>query len=282
MSTTLSSHPLGERLRGERALLRQEFARAVMAARDLEVVVRPYVLALFQLALGAAELARLIADHRYRRARRALELLRAELNRGAVPDHAAVEAKLDGELRGYWAMVDDKAAQLERARRVLATEVKPVDAAELRRLYLQLVLALHPDLHPRQAAEDVERWHRLQRAYADGDLELLRALAAHLVIVADDEDSLGALEREVEELRRRLRELEESTARLEATPPFNLRAQLEDATWVAARREALAAETAELERRADVLEQQWRELVEGVGRGEGLAGSHGGTGAGSN
>lgn len=264
---TLTIHPAIDRLRGERALLRQEFARAVAAARDLELVVRPYVLALFQTRLGAAELARLVADHRYRRARRALELIQAQLNRGRAPDLAALDAQLDVELAAYWAEVAQHAAALDQARAALQVAVTPVDGAEVRRLYMQLVLALHPDLHPDQSQDDADRWHRLQRAYADGDLEMLRALAAFVTVEPDEEGTVESLEREVTELRRRVRELEASTAAVESTSPYNLRALLEDEAWVTGRREALATETAALEQKAAALEEQADRLVEGVPRG---------------
>jgi hypothetical protein len=268
VSTTLSIHPETERLRREYAALRHEFARAVMEARDLDTVTRPYLLALFQTTVGAAELARLVADLRYRRARRALELIQAAMNRGRAPDLAAIQTELELELAAHDAKVAAAADAIERARRALSAELMdPADAAELRRLYTKLVMALHPDLHPDQSSDDVARWHRLQRAYDEGDLDMLRALAAFAALPAHDVDSLAALQQKIEKIRDQLRTITAATAALLETTPFCLRAQLEDDAWVTERRAALEAEAAALEARAEALEVQAQLLTLGGASG---------------
>lgn len=245
----------------ERDRLREELARRLTVEHELIDIVRPHLLARYQEKIGAWELRRLEAQTAARRARRKVELARAALNRGAVPDWAEIENVLEGEFLRWQQVVREAAARLAAAGRYLANLLGPEEDRELKRLYHALVKALHPDLHPERGDASSDLWHRGQEAYARRDLGALRAL---ILLAADrDEpmpDEAGSLRRDCEVLALQIAAVERRIREIEQAPPFTWRSQLDDDAWIAERRAALDSEIGEFEQLAAGFERTLAEI----------------------
>jgi len=242
MTTLPQRTPENDALHRECALLHEELARLLVERTTLLELTGPALEARYRLELGALQLTVLEAECGVRRLRRKLELLRAALNRGAIPDLAAVSAQLDAELIEWQARLRAETARLEAARLWAAAPLLGVaEARELQELFRRLAKRCHPDASPEGGAAANALWLQASAAYAAGDLEGLRALA----LLADDLPAAGSL---AEGVRERRDALKAAVARLVAELaeiglrfPFTLRDLLDDPARVEAERQTLTA-----------------------------------------
>lgn len=230
-------------LQRECALLREELARLLVERAHLLGVTGPELEARYRAALGALQLEVLEAECAGRRLRRKLALLRASLNRGAVPDLAAVEAKLDAELADWRQALRDEALRLEEARARLAAPPLGAEAGrELRALFRALARRCHPDANPDGGDDARALWLQASAAYAAGDLDSLRAmtLVADEIPTQGDATAAGARERS-RALRAAIARLAAEVEAIRESFPFSIRERLEDPDGLAADRASLLA-----------------------------------------
>ncbi|HQP34403.1 MAG TPA: hypothetical protein PLI95_04475 [Polyangiaceae bacterium] len=269
----LTLHPDVVRLMAENVALRDELARAYAQIERLGHVVKPHVLALYQVKLGAWEAKVLALECEVGRMRRKAQLIQADRNMGNPPDLAAIDARLDAEFLEWKARVADAVARVEAAQKYLRAVMSEEDAVEFRRLFHELVRALHPDMNPEQPEEHRVLWHRVMEAYANRDLDELRTLSVLLNGVkpsVETFDSIELLERERVRLKSGLAEVVERIEKTNAELPFSLQQKLEDDTWVEARRVDAERRIAELTAQRAFLEQELQLLmVFGHGAGSG-------------
>lgn len=246
----LAVDPALETARADNALLRDEVVRLLTEVREVLDVERPHVLARYQVELGPSELHILSLTTQIARTRRKISLFQAALNRRAQPDEVQIEAELDREHAAWTARIRDAEARIEVAQDHFRAELASrEDVRELRRLFRELVRALHPDLNGELTAPRRALWERVLVAHERGDLDELQALAIHARGDAPEReilDSRALLEEDNARLKRRIDGLLEELARLRREPPLNLRAQLEDEAWTRARREELARQATTL------------------------------------
>lgn len=260
----LQIHPAAAALSAEVAELRSQLAERLAAWHDLMDGQRPWLLALYQEKLGAWELKRLAAQTEAARAKRRLEKYQAALNEGKPPDLAHIDAALEAEFVHWQQKIKEAAAAHEHAQHWVQGEpLREEDRVEFKSLYRAMVKALHPDLHPAQDEAQQQLWQKVQDAHAAHALADLRALAALVQPppAAEEPDALELLLKEKARLAAHLDALTTKHASALEQPPFTLRAQLADDTWIAGRRAALEAEIAPLEARRDFYEQHLQQLL---------------------
>ncbi len=238
--------PENETLRRECALLRGELARLLVERTRMLEVVAPELEARYRAALGTLQLALLEAECGVRRLRRKLELLRAALNRGVMPDLEAVDAQLDAELGEWQLLLRTEAAKLEAARtRLTAPLLGATNLRELQSLFRGLAKRCHPDANPAGGHAGHALWLQASAAYAAGDLDALRAFA----LLADDlpDDLPQTADGSAAGARARREAFKVSIsgllAELDAIGkrfPFSFRARLDDPEWLAEERAGLA------------------------------------------
>ena len=79
--------------------------------------------------------------------------------------------------------------------------------------------------------------------------------------------SLDNLRRDQKILEEQIAAMLEEVEKVESQPPFTLRRQLEDETWVTTRRQDVEQRTATLRRQSDALKAYWEKLLEETGYG---------------
>ena len=170
-------HPEYESLRAEVARLREEIV-VVRTQLDRATGVETELLkAEYGKRFGRLELELTRKYYRFRLLRRRIDLVRSYLNRGAEPDMEAIDAILDAEAEEYNQVLRRKAADAERASKMTFREYSDEEAVHAKKLYQQVVRALHPDLHPGATPDDIACLQQAVEAYNSGDLATLEAIA---------------------------------------------------------------------------------------------------------
>lgn len=262
--TEITVHPEAQRLRDELARENERLMDLLVLIDDIKLQQNPQIEADYAVKVGYLENELLARQIDARRAKRALELARAAVNRGETLDAEAIariEAQLQQELVA-WRQKLDRA--LERAQKLLErrTGSMPLsnrDARELKRLYRELVKRLHPDLHPYLEDGARKLFAMAQHMYESGDVEGLRALTATVEVlmgsaaegVCQAGDVLEELETELLAARGRVEVMQGRIKELKAAFPYALREKLADPAWVVARSEELRRHIAETEHAAD-------------------------------
>ena len=229
-------HPAIAALHAQIQALRDELAAVVAHHDDLRHTAIPYFKAIWQQAVGPAQLAALQAQVAAQRAKRQVELAMQAVNCGQpAPPLSTIQAQVAVELTAWQARVTALADEVSHATRTLAHCLDANDTAELKQHYRTLVRALHPDV---AADHDAARWTQVQAAYRDGDLARLRLLTETLTADAplpSSDDAITALEAHRERLQQSILAVVAATVQLEGRPPLSQRAQYADPTWIAER-----------------------------------------------
>ena len=247
--SALQLDPAFQAAQDEFSCLREELAHLLTQEYELLHLIKPNLLALYQQKIGAWEIRCLQAQISAGWTRRRLEMARACIQRGQVPDWAEIDHHLELEFLAWQQRLREAVETLCAAEQRMAQLLTPADNREIRKLYYALVKRLHPDLHPESDENRRRLWLQVQDAYQSGDLEQMRALSllGEQTVATEDGGSLEALHRQGKTLRRQVAALHERIDRIEDRAPFPLRKQLADEEWVAARRAEIEARTAQWE-----------------------------------
>jgi hypothetical protein len=236
-------HPDIQRLQREIAVLREELVERLAELHDLEHILKPNLLAIFQTKLGPWELQLLEARSEEARLKRKCELIQSAMNRGNPPDLPGIEKALDHEFLTWKQRISETAQKIESARFRLTHLLSREDDLLLKKLFHALAKKLHPDVNPNLSPEQHSLWLRVLQAYEHSDLEKLQALDLAQTDPTNNQVGQGtnALDAERERLVARLRAILEKVAEVKKQPPFSMRAHLEDDAWVESRRAELEA-----------------------------------------
>jgi hypothetical protein len=269
MSAHLVLHPEIQQLTDENALLREEFANLLTEAEDLIHTIKPNLLALYQTKIGVWELRLLQSQFTVARVRRQIELAQASINRGERPNLIAIECALEQEFLAWVTKLEEAAHRIEAAENRLKHLLSPEDDRELKMSYYALVKRLHPDVNPNLTEDQRRLWLRAQSAYDAGDLPELRALAllAEKTAAIPPSKSLDNLRRDQKVLEEQIATMLEKVEKVESQPPFTLRWQLADETWLTTRQQDIEQQTATLRTQGDALKAHWEKLLEESGYG---------------
>jgi hypothetical protein len=269
MSAHLVLHPEIQQLTDVNALLREEFVNLLTEAEDLIHTIKPNLLALYQTKIGVWELRLLQSQFTVARVRRQIELAQASINRGERPNLIAIECALEQEFLAWVTKLEEASHRIEAAENRLKHLLSPEDDRELKMSYYALVKRLHPDVNPNLTEDQRRLWLRAQSAYDAGDLPELRALAllAEKTAAIPPSKSLDNLRRDQKVLEEQIATMLEKVEKVESQPPFTLRRQLADETWLTTRRQDIEQQTATLRTQGDALKAHWEKLLEESGYG---------------
>ncbi|MBQ3721494.1 MAG: hypothetical protein II850_11045 [Fibrobacter sp.] len=256
-------HPEYESLRAEVARLREEIV-VVRTQLDRATGVETELLkAEYGKRFGRLELELTRKYYRFRLLRRRIDLVRSYLNRGAEPDMEAIDAILDAEAEEYNQVLRRKAADAERASKMTFREYSDEEAVHAKKLYQQVVRALHPDLHPGATPDDIACLQQAVEAYNSGDLATLEAIA---VLVEcgekknDEPSCIESLRKRCEQYRDTLSKLALRLKKVRSSFPFDQAELLSKPENVMKRIQDLKAECAKLDDRIAACEIHLQQL----------------------
>lgn len=256
-------HPEYESLRAEVARLREEIV-VVRTQLDRATGVETELLkAEYGKRFGRLELELTRKYYRFRLLRRRIDLMRSYLNRGAETDMEAIDAILDAEAEEYNQVLRRKAADAERASKMTFREYSDEEAVHAKKLYQQVVRALHPDLHPGATPDDIACLQQAVEAYNSGDLATLEAIA---VLVEcgekknDEPSCIESLRKRCEQYRDTLSKLALRLKKVRSSFPFDQAELLSKPENVMKRIQDLKAECAKLDDRIAACEIHLQQL----------------------
>jgi hypothetical protein len=256
-------HPEYESLRAEVARLREEIV-VVRTQLDRATGVETELLkAEYGKRFGRLELELTRKYYRFRLLRRRIDLVRSYLNRGAEPDMEAIDAILDAEAEEYNQVLRRKAADAERASKMTFREYSDEEAVHAKKLYQQVVRALHPDLHPGATPDDIACLQQAVEAYNSGDLATLEAIA---VLVEcgekknDEPSCIESLRKRCEQYRDTLSKLALRLKKVRSSFPFDQAELLSKPENVMKRIQDLKEECAKLDDRIAACEIHLQQL----------------------
>lgn len=256
-------HPEYESLRAEVARLREEIV-VVRTQLDRATGVETELWkAEYGKRFGRLELELTRKYYRFRLLRRRIDLVRSYLNRGAEPDMEAIDAILDAEAEEYNQVLRRKAADAERASKMTFREYSDEEAVHAKKLYQQVVRALHPDLHPGATPDDIACLQQAVEAYNSGDLATLEAIA---VLVEcgekknDEPSCIESLRKRCEQYRDTLSKLALRLKKVRSSFPFDQTELLSKPENVMKRIQDLKEECAKLDDRIAACEIHLQQL----------------------
>jgi prefoldin subunit 5 len=256
-------HPEYESLRAEVARLREEIV-VVRTQLDRATGVETELLkAEYGKRFGRLELELTRKYYRFRLLRRRIDLVRSYLNRGAEPDMEAIDAILDAEAEEYNQVLRRKAADAERASKMTFREYSDEEAVHAKKLYQQVVRALHPDLHPGATPDDIACLQQAVEAYNSGDLATLEAIAVLVECGEKKNDGpscIESLRKRCEQYRDTLSKLALRLKKVRSSFPFDQAELLSKPENVMKRIQDLKEECAKLDDRIAACEIHLQQL----------------------
>lgn len=267
MCADIEIHPDIRRLMAENKLLREELAHLLTEYDTMIHTVRPNLMALYQTKIGIWELKLLKQQANAARLKRKVELIQAQLNQGILPNIFEVDKQLDHEFVLWQAKIKEAADKINDAESLLKNHMSPKEDREFKKLYYALVKKCHPDVVPLVTDETNLLWQRVQRAYEKGDLDDLRTialLADKIKEVKNDISSLALLKDEQQSLKSHIDKLTKQISKLEKSPPFYMRKDLDNEKWINKRRQNIEKQIKSLQKRIESCEKHLQSLLPGI------------------
>ncbi|MES2766050.1 MAG: J domain-containing protein [Bacteroidota bacterium] len=241
--------PHTQQLRRECEILGAELALLFTEHDVLVNTILPNIIADYQVKVGALELDKFSLEIEIRRLKKQIALMQEALNHGRLPDMTEIHARLDALMQEWQQQFDRKMEQLEEAQYRLKNLGDTEFSAEIRKLYRELVLKLHPDITRRTDERDAMLLQRAMAAYRIGDVEELRALK--LLVDSTGEVQLPTQSDELQKQKNLLKErIETMLLKIEEVKNgsvYQLSKKLESPEWLAEKHAELHASIHELE-----------------------------------
>ncbi len=248
--------------------LNDTLVRLIVERDNLKFVVCKNIEAKYMAKLGDMEYRTYEAECLCRRLRRKAELIRIRKNRKEKIADDEIEATLDFEMEEYEEELRGKfdalATALERAR------VKPMaekDANLHKRLYRDIMRALHPDLNPSASEKEQKLFLLAQEAYKSGDLEamkIIHSVACHNMNAETAGDGSEDIEQEYERLLLSAENLKSEIKTIKQTHPYTLKKYLFNETKLAERKAQLKEELFNLQLAIEAYQEEIKLLMEEV------------------
>lgn len=188
----------------------------------------------YMLALGDLEYKAYELNCHMLRLKRKAELIQACKNRQEKIILSEIENILDTEFADYQAHLDEQLHKMNRAmERSRGEWLSEDELQEARKLYHDIVKALHPDLHPELGPEKLELFHNAVSAYERGDIKSLRLISVMVRgsdTVDQEKDKTAVLTRERDRLKELVSEIKEQIEKITNEYPYTVRPIIREQT----------------------------------------------------
>lgn len=242
MTSNLILFPDFVTLQAEVERLRLELSILILERDDLVLVECPNIETAYMLALGNLEYRAYELNVASLRLKRKIDLIQAKVNRQEPVKVDQIEAELDQEFADYQRALD---AEIERMNEALERNrlgfMSDADAKELKKLYRQIVKALHPDLRPDISDAELTLFHNAIRAYETGDLPAMQVISSMVSdpVLLEAEDSMSLLYKEKERLSGIIARIRESISEVKQAYPYNFKCLIQDEVAMSTKKEEL-------------------------------------------
>ena len=264
MNTQIDISPRKQQLKDEYDRLQKQYADLVAERDDLDVE-SPKLEAMYMETVGQLQYEMLLLQKAVSLLKQRRDMLQACINRGEEPDWDTIEIKLKFVVEDMNEKLKEEEEKLKKAKEFIRHEMEEeehrsdAEKLELKTLYKRLVHRLHPDLHPDQTEWERNLFLKVQEAYFKRDLAKLRQLEAELEsgIPSNsvDVDTVEEWEARIEKLKARIEAVKNEIKQILSRFPFTYREKVYDVEWVAARKEELLVQKAQLILEKDRLEK---------------------------
>ena len=235
--------PAYELLKKDIERLRTELSMLMLEYDELRLVECKNIETAYMLALGGLVYRVYELECIYLRLKRKLELIQALKNRQEKVIMINIELTLDEEFEEYKKKLDEQMNKMNEAiHRSKLEHLSESDTKELKKLYRQIVKALHPDLHPDATQAQIQLFCNATEALENGDLarmQLIAAMVSDTDLMEYKENPIMQLTEEKERLLKVLSTLKERIQNIKTSFPYNVKALLEDEKKLAAKKAEL-------------------------------------------
>lgn len=264
MEYQIDISPKKAQLKEEYDRLQKEYADLVTERDDLDLE-GPKLEALYMETVGQLQYDMLMLQSDVALLKRKRDMLQASINRGEKPDWTVIEIELKFVVEDMNEKLKKEEEKLKKAKEFIRQHMEEeeqrsdAEKLEIKTLFKRLVHRLHPDLHPDQTEWEKNLFLKVQEAYFNRDLEKLRQLEAELdagiSFASMDNGTIEEWEKLIEKLKARITAIKEEINQIVSRFPFTYREKVYDQEWVAARKEELRVQIAQLIQEKDRLEK---------------------------
>ena len=264
-STTVIPYPLYDKVKSEVEKLKIELSMFVLERDDLVFVECKNIEMAYMLSVGGLEYKAFELNCIVLRLKRKIELIQAKKNRQEKVVLSAIEEILDVEFAEYQAKLDEQIGKMNAALdRSKGKELTDSESRELKKLYIGIVKALHPDLHPNISPEKIKLFLNAVEAYKKGDLTGLRIISEMVVdkkISLEHTDALSLLVKEKDRLSELIKGLKEDIIKIKSEYPYTMKSLIQDSDKISEKKKELEGIIEEWEKALDFYKSKLSEVM---------------------
>ena len=245
--------------------LRTEISMLLLERDELRLVICKNIETAYMLALGSLEYKAFELQCKVLRLRRKIDLIQAKKNRQEKIVLSAIEETLDEEFAEYQRQLDEQINKMNKALdHSKGTPLTEEETKEIKKIYRNIVKALHPDLHPEITPAQVQLFQNAVEAYEHGDLNSLRIIStmvAEPIVVEPSESALTVLAKEKERLSKTLELIRDQIAEIKSEFPYTMRELVESPEKIAEKKAEIEETLAELKEAYDFYSARLKEML---------------------
>ena len=159
--------------------------------------------------------------------KKSIAFCQAKRNAGEEPDPISLQEFIDTHMLAYRAELEELLSLADAGKTL--TPISILEAEEIRRIYRRIAKRLHPDICPLTAEEPelMELFQRCLSAYRRNDLKALRETETLINRFLKEHGEAAETEK-IEDLPRKITDIETEIARIIATEPYTYKTLLQD------------------------------------------------------
>lgn len=264
-STTIIVFPEFLTLKTDVEKLHTEISMLLLERDELRLVICRNIETAYMLSLGSFEYKAYELQCEVLRLKRKIELIQAKKNRQEKVVISAIEQILDEEFAEYQEQLDEQINKMNEA--LDHSKGRPLteeETKEIKKIYRNIVKALHPDLHPNATEAEVKLFQNAVEAYKSGDLgslQIINTMVAEPVIEPEGENSLTILAKEKERLTKTLELIKEQINEIKSSYPYTMKDLVDDPDKIAEKKAEIEDIISQLKEAYDLYKEKLKEML---------------------
>lgn len=252
-------------LKTEVEKLRTELSMLLLERDELRLVICKNIETAYMLALGSFEYKAYEWHCKVLRIKRKIDIVQAKKNRQERIVLAMIDEQLDEEFAEYQQQLDEQIDKMNEA--LEHNKGKPLSAEEnkeIKKLYRNIVKALHPDLHPDITSSQIQLFQNAVQAYEHGDLTSIRIISEMVVepdIPDQSENVMTALLKEKDRLTKSLEFIRKQISEIKSEYPYTMKELVQDPVQIAEKKAELEELIEELKEVYDLYAARLQNLL---------------------